>query len=446
MIRSRKAGARAIVALLVSLGVSCSEGRDPPPERVLVIVLDTTHAAHLGCYGGPPGVSPHVDALAARGRRFAAARSNSTWTLPSTVSLLSGRLQESHGVVTNHHRLPDDLAVLPELASAAGWRSAAFVEMLYASAVHGLDRGFDDYHYYSMTAGAHPGTLTRDLLAWIDARRDERWLLYVHLRRPHSPYEGNPAVQRQLAPDCALEDGRLDGLLSRADSLVDEPLPDEQLEHLEHLYRGNLANADRTVGQMLDHLGADPHLLVLLTSDHGEALGRRGRFGHGYSLDGECVDIPLIVAGPGVVPGTDGGSASTVDVLPTLLDALDLEEPPGLDGRSLWPRLSSPPVGTDDDERPLLLSTRYLRGRVPAQGVISGRFKLVLEEDGLARLFDLAADPGELDDLGSRHPDVLARLLDLAEARRRAGQGLAERDTVEIDVREEELRALGYLR
>lgn len=436
----RPAGLRAL--LLLMLLSACGPQR-AVPERVVVIVLDTTHAAHLGCYGGPEGLSPAVDGLAARGRRFARAVSNSTWTLPSSVSLLTGQLQERHGVVTNKHVAGDDLPLLPEAFAAAGYDTAAFVEMIYASGVHGLDRGFAENHYYSLTGGTHPLAMQTEVVDWVEEHAGERYFLYVHYRRPHSPYEGNTLAQRRLAPDCALADGRQDADLSRADRLGEgADLDVDQAAHVEHLYRANLANADRGVRALLKRLERDPGALVVLTSDHGESLGDQGYWGHGYRLHPACVDIPLIVAGPGVVPGVDAGPACTVDVAPTLRELCGLPPGPDQDGRSLARRLAG---GEPGGPRPLLLSTRYNPGNVPLQGVVDGPFKLVLDGDGTARLFDRRDDPEELVDVAEAHPEVLARLLPLAEARRRAGASLAERDRVELDAHEAELRALGYL-
>jgi len=429
----------------MALGLpSCGPEPLPVPERVLLLVMDTTHAAHLGCYGGPQDLSPNVDRLAARGRRFASARSNHTWTLPSTVSLLTGQLQETHGVVTNQHVAGDDLGLLPESFQAAGYRTAGFVEMIYASGRHGLQRGFDDYTYYPLVEGHHVASLVHDVRAWIDAHRDERWFLYVHLRRPHSPYEGNALIERALGPDCIYADGQLDELLAHADARIRGDIPEDQKAHVTHLYRGNVANADRTVGQLLEPLLDDPDLLVALTSDHGEALGQRGTWGHGKGLEAECIDIPLIFTGPGVAPGVDTGPACTVDMAPTLTELCGLEPLPAGDGLSLAARLAG---DAPDDERPLFLSSRYNVGKTPVQGVVAGRFKLVLEADGSSVLYDLEADPGELRDVTDDHQALAAKLRERVEARRRAGQGLAERDQATgLGDHEDELRALGYVR
>ncbi|RKY22460.1 MAG: hypothetical protein DRQ55_00735 [Planctomycetota bacterium] len=440
----------AALTCLVALLAACGDPAAARPQRVLLVVLDTTHAAQLGCYGGEGDVSPHVDALAARGRRFSHARSNNTWTLPSTVSLLTGQLQETHGVVSNHHRAPEHLTLLPELFAQAGYQTAGFVQMVYASAVYGLERGFEHYRYYSMTAGDHPSRMGADVGAWIDAHRDERWFAYVHWRQPHSPYDVNPQAQRRLAPDCPLADGRRDAQLSQADSIPQPEFTPDEAAHVQHLYAANIANADRSLGELLRRLSDDDSLLVVLTSDHGEALGQHGVWGHGYRLEAECVDIPLIVAGPGIAPGVDGGAACSVDVLPTLAAAAGLPLAHGVDGRSLLPRLLAPPPDprepAPDDERPIAMSGRYIAGRVPNQAVVVGHFKLILDYLGESRLYDLEADPSERIDVSAQHPELARRLLALASARRSQGAGLAETGTSEIDVREEELRALGYLR
>ena len=137
--RTARAARLVSAALLVA---SCS--RPDPPQHVLLVVLDATHAGQLSCYGGPAGLTPALDALAARGVRFDRAHSAAAWTLPSTASLLTGQVPERHGVVTDEQALPDEARTLPELLRDAGWSTAAFVQMVYASDSYALDQGFDD--------------------------------------------------------------------------------------------------------------------------------------------------------------------------------------------------------------------------------------------------------------------------------------------------------------
>lgn len=433
-------------------------GPGAPIERVIVIIIDATHAAHLGCYGGPQQLTPRIDELAGRGMRFERALSNNTWTLPATVTLLTGQLQERHGIITNRHRLGAEVPVLPELFQGAGWHTAAFVEMIYGSAVFGLDRGFEDYHYYSIKGGDHPLTMGSAVVSWLGEHRDDRYLLYVHLRRPHSPYDPNLKVRQRLAPDCPLLDGSQDDVLAHADSKVLDGLPPQQAAHVEHLYRGNLAAVDKSVGRILDVLADDESALVLLTSDHGEALGQHGYWGHGHSLDAECVDIPLIVAGPGVAVGVDGDPACTVDVLPTLLELCGLPLLPGLPGHSLARRLVAPRGGAGEGDdaasvrreaaalQPISISSAYRAKRTALQGVILGDLKLVLDRQGGAQLFHRRTDPGDTRDESAAYPDEFARMLEWALARRALGSTLPLSGEEAFDVNQQQLRALGYVR
>ncbi|MCB9898779.1 MAG: sulfatase [Planctomycetes bacterium] len=409
-----------------------------------MLVIDAAHAHHLSCESGPEGLTPHIDALAARGRRFSRAYSNNTWTLPSTVSLFTGQLQESHGVVTNQHVVDDSLTLLPERFREAGYHTGAFVQNIYASSVHGLDHGFDDYHYYSITAGPHPYTAFGDTARWMDAHADERWFLYLHVRRPHSPYDPSPLALASLAPGEPLGSDPRDDDLMRADSRLPDGATDDERARIETLYRANLSTVDDDLADILRRAAHDPQMLVVLLSDHGEALGEHGHFGHGYQLDEENLHIPMVFAGPDVAPGVDDSPACTVDVTQTLVELCALRALPGpLAGTSLVPRLHGESVG---DGRPIAISGRYNVGAVPRQGVLHGRLLLVLEADGTSSLRDLVDDPGGAHDLTDAHRDEAARLLDLAERRRESGSGLAERARVDMSTHDAELRALGYVR
>lgn len=433
-----------VAAVLLVALASCSDAPSPRPARVLLVVIDAAHAHHLSCYGGPAGLTRRIDALAARGRRFEHAVSNTTWTLPSTVSLFTGQLQETHGVVTNHHVASPDLELLPELFQQAGYRTGAFVQNIYASAVHGLDQGFDDYHYYSITAGPHPYVAFGDAARWMDAHAAEDWFLYLHLRRPHSPYDPSPIALGALAPGEPIGSHPRDDDLQRADSRLGGDATDDERARVETLYRANLATVDDDLADILRRAERDPQMLVVLLSDHGEALGEHGHFGHGYALDEENLHIPLVVAGPGVVAGVDEAPACTVDVFPTLVEmcGLGAADAPRA-GLPLTDRLAGDAARAS---RPIPVSGRYNVGSTPRQGVLLDRLLLVLEADGRSTLRDLDQDPGGEHDLSASHADLATRLRRLAEERRAAGDGLAERSQVDLSSHDEELRALGYVR
>jgi arylsulfatase len=352
---------------------------------VLLVVLDATHAAQLSCYGGPGGLTPALDALAARGVRFDRAHSAAAWTLPATASLLTGQIPEHHGVVCEHQALPEEALTLAERMRDAGWRTAAFVQMVYASDSYNLDQGFDEYRYYASDAEKRDDLLVYDAAAWMEAHAGERTFTYVHFRRPHGPYDPEAAAWRRLGPAPELPSEARFFELQRADAEiaeVGELAPGEQAL-VERLYRANLGTVDDTLASLLLRLPDPERTLVVVTADHGEALGQHGRFGHGAHVWAETIDIPLIAAGPQVVRHVDSGPAGTTDVLPTLLEACGLPLPAAaLDGRSLWPRLTGagPEPGAEAERRRRGLLA--LRRRVGARG---GHPRGPLEADPAAR-------------------------------------------------------------
>ncbi len=437
---------RARSFALLALAAACAPPQDRNGlERVLVAVTDATHAAHLSCYGNPEPTTPLIDEVAASGVRFSRAFSNNTWTLPSTASLMTGRLQESHGAVTNRHMLPRDERTLALAFSGAGYRTVAFVQMGYASGEFGMDRGFDEFHYYGESGEKGRGILP-DAQGWLSAHADEPWFVYVHLRRPHSPYRPTDRSLAPLETGCPLAGESRDEEFAFADLFGARELPEDELAHVRHLYQGNVSMADsllRPIVVAARKQGA----LIVLTSDHGEALGQHGVFGHGGHLYAESIDIPLVFSWPGAEPRVDDGPASTIDVFPTLLELCGIDAAGGAvdpDGTSLVPRLHGREA---KDSGPVMISARYTPSLLPRIGVIDGDWKLVWDGPDAVALYDRRGDPEDTRDRSAEEPEVTARLAARAgDWRRRhaeaAGRGILL-DEVDPAV-EADLRAIGY--
>lgn len=437
---------RLLPVLLAAAG--CGGGaREATPrlERVLLAVTDATHAAHLSCYGNEEPITPVLDALAADGVRFARAFSNNTWTLASTGSLMTGLLQESHGAVTNAHRLPPEAVTLAEVFAEAGYETAAFVQMAYASGEFGMDQGFAEFAYYGESQQGKSGLTVPELQRWLDRRRGGRWFVYLHLRRPHSPYRPNDKVMAYVDRDCPLAGGARDAEFEFADLFEERELPPDELAHVRHLYAGNVSQADALLRSIVER-AREQGALIAVTSDHGEAVGQHGAFGHGKWLWAESIDVPLILWWPGVAPAVDEGPACTVDVLPTLLDLCGLPAPKGvrLDGVSLADRARGLPAAPRD---PVLVTARYAGDKHPKVGVVDGPWKLVRDPDGGVQLFHRLEDPRDLRDRSADEPEVVRRLGALAERWAATHARAAERGTlvdgVSPDV-ERDLDALGY--
>lgn len=430
-----------LAALLLS---GCSSREHPSIDHVVVVVLDATHAAHLGSHGGDPAAAPHLDGLAARGLRFAAAHSNTTWTLPSSVSLLSGLRPETHGVVTAQQGLPADLAWFPEQLAAAGFATAGWSQMVFASERHGLERGFQ--RFASLRPRTEGLVQARDGLAAFLDEGHPRSFAYLHLRRPHSPYTPDPAYQQPFEADCPLADGRSDQALRFVDNKADVVLDEDERRHLAHLYRANLRQVDEVVGWLVERLGErlERDTLLVVTSDHGDALGEHGHYGHRDEVSAEVVRVPLIVVGPGVPAAVVEQPVATVDLVPSLAELLDLAAPAGLDGTSWAPAVD----GRAWFRAPLRIAGRRTPGAPVGVAAVGPTVKLTRRPDGALQVHDWRADPAEttgllLAEVPAAERATLQRLVDELVAWRPAGPG-APAGGLSAE-QEQDLRRLGYL-
>lgn len=425
--RARHARRALFAALIAAVVWALVRLASPAVRReaglsVLLVSIDTLRADALGAYGRAGAGTPWIDRLAAAGVRFETARAHNVVTLPSHANLLSGRHPFEHGVRDNTgFRFPKDVPTLATLLKERGYRTAAFVSAFVLDSRFGLDHGFDVYD--DRLGGAE----TRTEFV-VPERRGERtvaaaaeWLaaegdaaprfLFVHLYEPHFPYEP-PAPQRAR--------------------FAAEP------------YQGEVAAADAALAPLLGKVleaGERGRWLVVLTSDHGEALGDHGEMTHGIFAYEATLRVPLILCAPRLLPPrVVGAPASHVDVLPTILDALALPIPDGLPGRSLWPlafgRRAEPASFYFE-----ALSSSLNRGWAPLYGVVEGGLKHV--DLPLPELYDLGTDPAEERNLAARRPADLERLRGRL-ARFRARDRRVSRVTEEAEALER-LRALGYV-
>jgi len=262
------------------------------------------------------------------------------------------------------------------------------------------------------------------------------------------PYRPPEPFRRRLAPSADPRAGLLEHVVALRDGL--RPASERDREEIPALYDAEIAANDAAFGRLVAELRArelyDPLLLVFV-SDHGEEFLDHGGWEHGATLYQELVHVPLLLKLPrGAGSGQRiGERVRQVDVLPTILDALGSEIPPGIQGRSLLPLLQAP------SRRPAAaFSSLDLDGRRIESVILKDR-KLIhtLAHDrrpvGL-ELYDLASDPGERRNLTAADPDAVRGLSWLIERRARAGTP-PKAPSVTLDPElEEELRALGYLR
>jgi choline-sulfatase len=413
---------------------SCQAGANRTPLNVVLITLDTTRADRLSPYGLMDVSMPHLERLAREGVVFDQATSVAPLTLPAHSSIFTGLFPVAHGVRDNADKpLSADHTTLAEILKAHGFETAAFVGSTVLDPGRGLDQGFSRYRGVSGTTsettlkgrttttlkGRTTGVESRqrrgdevmtDAIQWLDAIGDDRFFLWTHLYDPHRPYD------------------------------PPEPFRSRHFDS----YIGEIAFVDSQIGrllQALEHRGLLDRTLVVVAGDHGESLGDHGERDHGIFLYESVLRVPLIIRGAGFASRRVGDVVRLVDVMPTILDVLDLPVP-AMDGVTLADVMR----GTRSVELEVVAESMYpLRfGWSPLRALRGGRYKLV--DAPRPELYDLDRDPFETRNLFEERrtlADAMRRRLDLLTGGPHAAQD-ATRDIVPAGLRDD-LAALGYV-
>jgi arylsulfatase len=457
--------------LAVLLLTSCGDVSAPPPQSLLLISLDTTRADHLPFYGYDRPTMPRLAELAAGGVVFDAAYAQETNTNPSHASMFTGLYPHRHGNRTNGQVLAPDRVTLAQLLAAEGFATAAFVSGYTMTArTTGFERGFTVYDD-ELGGPRRPAAATVErALSWLGERRPgERSFLFVHLFDAHGPYRPPAPWDRRFTSEQPGE--RLDEVPSHQLRYDAAGEPILHLGPYRDAYDGALAYMDDQLARLLAAVDLET-TLVAVVADHGETLAERyWDLAHGGAVFDEQIHIPLLLHLPGptgreLAGRRVGELVETVDLLPTLLEALQVAVPPQLprDGASLLPRLAG--KGRAPPPRPVVYATARAEDRRyadrsyrldPARRIATvraARYKLI-RFPGLGgdyeELYDLRADAGETHDLlAAGEPLAAEAEAALAELRRLLERWLAGADP-EIPLPElapedrEKLRALGYL-
>jgi len=380
--------------------------------NVLLITLDTTRADHIGVYGVRPQLTPNIDRLAGRGSVFTRAFSHTPLTLPAHANILTGHTPLYHGVADNNgYHLDKRFFTLAEQLRGQGYATAAFVSSFVLSRTVGLDQGFDIYREPLNQDTFLAAEIVPLAQEWIAAQKSE-WFCWLHLWDPHSPYSPPPPFDK----------------LYRADP-----------------YAGEIAYMDAELGQLFSFLeksGCLASTLIIITADHGEALGEHGEFEHGFFAYNSTVHIPLIICRPGARPGTVKTLVSHVDIFPTVCDILGSAPPPGLAGRSLLPLLN----GRTEAERPVYIESKgpfLSKGWAPLEGFIDGKVKYI--DLPIKELYDIERDFGETKNIiSSRKLSDLNRQLTKLKNKMSGQETAAARLTLPAETLRR-LRSFGYL-
>ncbi len=438
---------RVAVALwMVACAAGCTEptSKVTPGRNVLLVTLGSTRADRLGCYGYEKANTPHLDALAKEGVRFENAYATSGLGPMSQASILTGKNTTSHGlrVLSGNpgHRLSRSIPSLPQILGNRGWRTAGFVSSYFAGNAYGLGRGYQQFR--GTEADAPDSQLAPTSVpstgGLVDARENkfqrrsdattDEALTWLEEHGELGPW--HLWVQYADLQDLAL----VPPLMTATAAGLSYDVDPQDLAARELLYDFELAFMDAQLGRLIDYLkstGQYENTILVILADHGQGL-TDGQQNHGWSLHrllyNWSVRVPMIIKLPQFPPGiVVPDLVRSTDVLPTLLEHVELLPPTKLDGRSLLPilrrELDEPRIAFADAL--ILEEARGPNRPLPERQldnlflVMNQRWKLIYHErqPNNSELYDMLHDPAELSNVYADEPELAAGLLRTLEER-----------------------------
>jgi hypothetical protein len=454
------------------------------PPNVLFIVLDTVRRQNLSIYGYSRQTTPFLETLAETSAVYSNAVSVASWTLPSHSSMFTGLYPLSHGAHKFETRATEPSGKTPgllaehltlaEILRDQDYQTAGISANLFVGPSYGLDQGFDYFcnqqnpfllvpsprimsHSYLVDwlRDSLPVSLTRVFamphgnaervidagLSWIDSLNSEdSFFLFLNLMDAHDPVMPPPHLNDRFSGFTPELYGVWYSELTEVLRIEDRELNREEREHLASQYDASIAYIDQQLARLaaeLDERRLFDSLVLVITSDHGEAFGEHDILGHGRELYGELIDIPLLVRFPG---GARAGSVTHPFENRKLFDlirsavgiSVQREATPWESAAEAYPNWTEDP-----------------RDQQVRRAFRFESFKYTDSSDGHEELYDLSRDPEEIRNIASEAGSAVE-----------TGRGLArsfldqtprsdrnpESETTTLEAADRlRLRALGYI-
>lgn len=430
--------------------------------NIVIVMADQLSPHWTGAYGHKIAKTPHLDALAARGMRFDAAYCNSPLCAPSRFAFMSGQLISRIAAYDNASEFKATIPTFAHYLKALGYRTCLSGKMHFVGPdqKHGFedrvttdiypadfawtpdweaaDERIDKWYHNMQTvkeSGVAVATYQTDYddevgfaaRRWlVDRARDRAagdqspFAMVASFIHPHDPYVAKPEFWDLYnddeigMPEFVLSPEEQDPFSRRVMDGIEAsyiPLSEEEVRRARRAYLANVSYFDSKVGELvktLEDIGELDNTIVIVTADHGDMLGERGLW-YKMNFFEHSARVPMIMAGPDVVPGVTANACSLVDILPTVIDiggggAQTLGEP--VDGRSLMPLAR----GESDPKDEAIGEYCAEMTPYPVFMIRRGALKYIHCDVDPAQLYDLAKDPLETTNLATdpAYADVAA--------------------------------------
>ncbi len=387
--------------------------------NIILIVIDTLRADHVGCYGYHRNTTPSIDQLAKEGILFRTAISSAPWTIPSIGTIMTSQYPCVLGVSEEITAISDRFPLLSELLRQHDYNTYGVASHTLVGADLGFSRGFEEY-FLCKSRVLHEGftspAVTERAVSLL--RRDHKrpFFLFLHYFDPHYHYQLHRQYNYYPSYKGSIRPG--ESILSLWAKRQD--MSEDDIKYLLALYDSEIAFTDRYIGILLDQLkqqGLYDNSIIILTSDHGEEFMERGWIGHTISLYQELLRVPLIIRLPGGRAGVIDSPVGLIDIAPTACKYLGLKVPDGFEGHALDLSPGSSIVAEPVFSETFRLEAGARKGTEPIalRSIILGKWKLIYDQKkDIKRIYNLSQDPREQNDLSgqkSRIAKTLAKLL-----------------------------------
>jgi len=389
-----------------------------PEERrgknVLLIGVDTLRADSVGAFGGRNEITPVLNEFLSESTIFTQARAQSSWTLPSFASMITGKLPSDIGATITTGFVPSNATTIGEILLPDGYTTMTICTNVWlGNEQSGFQQGMEEFWYVYDAKANEPVDIATDFMYrnW-----DRDWFCFLHFIDPHSPYEP-PEEFREKLTDPSYN-GPYSELFRDSIELKDGSLVPvgADLQQIRDLYDGEVAHIDAELGRLFNFMEETELLdetLIIFASDHGEEFADHNEFDHGHTHYDEMIKMPLGVYGDGFPAETSFDTpVGNMDIVPTILEWLGMDLPPDLSGIPLQDVL--------DGNAP---SDRIIFGEGNNRGpdrkfAVQWPYKCIRNfNSGEMRFYDLENDPMETTDIYSEHTDIADNLGRIMTAR-----------------------------
>ncbi|MFZ5891348.1 MAG: sulfatase [Myxococcota bacterium] len=365
----------------------------PQTRNVLLITIDSLRA-DMPWAGYARPIAPNLTKLAERSALYLNAYSGSSYTAKSVATFLSGRYPSTlYRDGYFFAKYPASNTFIPELLSPKGIRTLGFHAHLYFGRGKGLEQGFDEWRLVpGITFDPQTDNfVTSDKMTELaikllsDPKNTEKpFFAWGHYMDPHDQYQ-----KHKESPDFG--------------------------NKARDRYDSEVWYSDYWVGKLLEWAESKPwwkNTVLIVSADHGEAFGEHGMYKHAFEVWEVLTRVPLLIAGPGIVPRRIEQRRSHIDLAPTILELMGQPVPADFHGKSLVPELTGAAL---ESHEPILVELTEDSHNPYRRALIDGKYKLIDLGRSQYQLYDLSRDPGELTDLAKEQKDELARMRKLLD-------------------------------